>query len=66
LAAKFNVGRKYPEVVLIRLARLQASISALDPSKRPSAIEVFEELQGMALANWEKGEYFLPIKWHNP
>ncbi|MDR3317781.1 MAG: protein kinase [Puniceicoccales bacterium] len=66
-------GLAYPQPMLKRLARLQAKLSSLDPDERFSAIEVFEEVQGMALAPyWTKiktgkpisqKDYFLDIQW---
>jgi serine/threonine protein kinase len=48
-----KTNQKYPKPILEQLASLQARMSSLDPDERPSAIEILEQLQDIALADWK-------------
>ncbi|MDR1435508.1 MAG: hypothetical protein LBI77_03850 [Puniceicoccales bacterium] len=58
-----ETGQAYPREILGRLIKLQTGMSAFDSTKRPTAKEIFEELQDMALADWKNGHY--SIQWEN-
>ncbi|MDR3317782.1 MAG: hypothetical protein LBS71_03185 [Puniceicoccales bacterium] len=53
---KEQTDQVYPEYILERFSTLiQRMLSG--PNKRPSAMEVFKELQDISLADWEHGNY---------
>jgi serine/threonine protein kinase len=52
-----ETAQAYPAEVLERLIKLQAKISAFHSHERPTAKEILEELQDMALADWKNGHY---------
>ena len=52
-----NLHRSYPEPILRRLVILIVSLLSPYPEDRPTFSEILEELQDMALADWDNGHY---------
>ncbi|MDR1303423.1 MAG: hypothetical protein LBJ81_02275 [Puniceicoccales bacterium] len=52
-------GRRFPEPILQRLARLFAGMTNLDPTQRPSAVDVTEAFTDFGLSDWKHGFYFI-------